>query len=138
MAEWITPKTNWVANDYINIEDFNRIRNNILFLSEMASDLYKDFIFTTVLPQEVNYTSYAYSDYWNLLEEGLQEIVNKTYTLPNIGMFKIYASYDPYIDYEELNRLESVSLLYYQMFLGIKNTRTVLPFTLGEYKEMKI
>lgn len=31
---WITPKTDWVATDYLNFDDLNRIENNIKYLSD--------------------------------------------------------------------------------------------------------
>ena len=32
---WITPKTNWKRTDYFNASDYNRIKNNIVYCSEM-------------------------------------------------------------------------------------------------------
>ena len=37
---WVNPKTNWTANDYYNIEDAERIINNIEYLRERAKQLY--------------------------------------------------------------------------------------------------
>ena len=33
---WSTPKTNWKLYSKFNIEDFNRIKNNIAYLHEIA------------------------------------------------------------------------------------------------------
>lgn len=33
---WSTPKTNWNLYSKFNIEDFNRIKNNIAYLHEIA------------------------------------------------------------------------------------------------------
>lgn len=37
---WTTPKTNWAANDYYNLEDAQRIAGNICYLKSMAQDIY--------------------------------------------------------------------------------------------------
>lgn len=43
-VEWIEPKTNWNANsDRFNIGDYNRIKNNLTYLHEYASELYVPF-----------------------------------------------------------------------------------------------
>ena len=37
---WIEPKTDWVASDYFNIEDYNRIIGNITHLRTLADELF--------------------------------------------------------------------------------------------------
>ena len=37
MADWIQPKTDWTQNDYINVEDFTRIFNNMAYLRDMIA-----------------------------------------------------------------------------------------------------
>lgn len=36
---WITPKTNWVATDYFNIGDWERVRSNLLSLQAYLEEL---------------------------------------------------------------------------------------------------
>ena len=43
MSEWVEPKTDWTKNDRFNLEDYNRIKNNLVFLNERASRLVKPF-----------------------------------------------------------------------------------------------
>ena len=31
MSGWITPKTDWTPEDYINVEDYVRISNNLKY-----------------------------------------------------------------------------------------------------------
>lgn len=134
--EWIQPKTDWSANDYINYSDYNRIRNNLMYLEEKAQSLYPNFSLKTEIP-EVTRSTYAYAEVWNKLEDAAQEIVNGTYQLPNVGSKKTYQVYDPYINYTELNRLESLTLRYESLFKSMENTRERLPFTLGNYGGIK-
>ena len=37
---WQEPKIDWVSTDSFNFEDYNRIKNNIAYLYEMALDFY--------------------------------------------------------------------------------------------------
>lgn len=37
---WIEPKTDWVATDYFNATDYNRIKNNIAHLKELTDRLF--------------------------------------------------------------------------------------------------
>ena len=38
-VDWIKPKTNWASTDKMNLEDYNRIKNNILYLKEKANEV---------------------------------------------------------------------------------------------------
>lgn len=38
---WITPKTDWVPSDYFNIEDYNRIRNNINQIKYIYDEIFR-------------------------------------------------------------------------------------------------
>lgn len=134
---WLEPKTNWQSDDYINIEDFNRIRNNIEYLKEEANELYAEFGFSTTFEKEKTYSDYPYSEVWNSLENALQDIVDNTYPLV-VGDKKVFAAYDSYIDFNELNRLESACLQYHELFARQHLTVETLSFTLGNYGGIKI
>lgn len=47
MAEWLTPKTDWKESDYFNIEDYNRIKNNIAYLKVFTDKLFSGFEWIT-------------------------------------------------------------------------------------------
>lgn len=40
MSSWTTPKTSWWASDYYNLEDAQRIADNICYLLDMARGIY--------------------------------------------------------------------------------------------------
>lgn len=135
---WLDPKTNWQPDDYINASDFNRIRGNIEHLKEWANTLYVSFDFDEELEGEKTYSDIAYASVWNNLENALQKIIDNTYDL-NVGDKMIYNPSSSYIDYEELNRLESTCLRYYQMFDTQQNeTIETLSFQLGNYGGIKL
>lgn len=134
--QWIEPKIDWTINDYINIEDFNRIKNNLLYLYEISK---KYYFYKLSYPSivDVNYRSYAYSDIWNQLERNLEDIIKNTYRLPSLGEMKLFIGGDPYIDYMELNRLENACLRYYNLFNSLGSTTKTLSFTLGGDNDIK-
>lgn len=135
---WQEPKINWTKDDFINIEDFNRIRNNLLYLYEKSKKFYKNYNLSKQLVEEVNYSSYAYSEKWNFLEFTSNDIYNNTYKLKNIGTMREFIAYQNYIDYNELNRLENLCLKYYNLLNSQENTIEKLSFTLGNYKGVKV
>lgn len=134
---WSEPKTDWGSDDYINIEDFNRIRNNIEYLKTESKRYYPDFPFSVALASQVGYSTYSYVELWNSLESCLQDIVDNT-TVMTVGNKKTFTVYDPYIDYNELNRLENACLIYHDMFIGQKNTIRKLAFRLGNDRGVKV
>lgn len=136
--EWIEAKTDWTANDYINAADFNRIRNNILYLKEVATGYFRPFDFSEAITREQGFEDWAYAETWNNLENALDEFIKKTYQLSNLGVKKIYSVYDPYIDYQELNRIESASLRYKEFFDVQSNIVQKLSFELGNYGGIQI
>lgn len=133
---WLEPKVDWQSTDYINIDDFNRIRGNIEYLRTESQRFYPSFPFSVSLAKEVGYSTYSYVELWNSLESCLQDIVNKT-TVMNVGNKKTFSVYDPYIDYNELNRLENACLIYHTMFIGQGNTIRKLAYKLGNDKGVK-
>lgn len=136
--EWVNPKTDWQPTDYVNVEDYNRIRNNIAYLKDYSEAFFMSFEFKEPIETEKQYFDLAYAEYWNNLEDRLEEFIKKTYELNNLGVKKTYSAYDNYIDYVELNRLEN-TILRYKNFLDIQTKLTqTLSFELGNYGGIQI
>lgn len=135
---WTTPKTNWAAlydtegnyiGDYFSYVDFNRIRNNLLALTELGSELY-NFNFTSTLPSEKTVTGYPYASDINAFETRLDEINRQSVNL-SIGTKKTFTDNGVFIDYAELNRIESAMLEMQRIFANASGGRKMLKFTLG-------
>ena len=135
---WTTPKTNWTATsdamgnytgDYFSYTDFNRIRNNLVALTEVAETLFH-FHFTNTLPSTKSITGYPYASDINKFETRLDEINAQSLRL-NIGTKKTYTDNGAFIDADELNRIESAMLTLYQIFYDSSGGRKKLPFMLG-------
>lgn len=126
---WITPKTNWLKNDYFNAEDFNRIKNNLIYLRELAIKLYKEFEIQQV-SEDKTYKDYFYADEINLLENNLEKINQNTLNII-YGKKTIYMDNGNTMTYIELNRIESAIFDLYDKLSNQINGRRNLKFNLG-------
>lgn len=127
---WITPKTNWKAVDYFNIQDYNRIKNNLNHIRSMALQLYNDFPYATMGDDKTTYTEYFYADEINLFEGNLDRINKNTFPR-NLGEMSTFYDNQPFIDWQELNRLENGIYTIYQGLHGQLLGRRRLSFKLG-------
>lgn len=133
--EWITPKTDWAARedgsgnyigDYFNITDYNRIKNNIEFLGEVAHQFWP--VFVKAMPDR-NYQEYPYADEINTLSTNLEAI--NQYVNCEIGSSTTYEDNGNFIGYEDLNRIESACLKIYEAMHGLYIKPSALPFRMG-------
>ena len=126
---WITPKTDWTyeydvaedyLRDYLNIEDYNRIKNNLNYLQIIASDLFPPYNFI-VLGADKTYEDWWYADEFNKLEEVVEKLRKLTppSTQVLIGNRMTFFDNGKIIDYVELNRLENATLLLHDYFDSI-------------------
>ena len=127
---WQTPKTDWKASDFMNIEDYNRIKNNLNELRDMSRELWKEFPFEE-MGEDKTYTDYGfYADEINRFEANVDHICDGTYPF-DVGVRKNYQDNQPFITWEELNRIESACLIMHNNFTGALAGRKSLAFTLG-------
>ena len=118
MMEWIEPKTDWVESDFFNYYDYNRIRNNLMYLNDKCNIYFPpDFYFKWGEEKQVG--DYVYAKEFNLFEEVLTSINYRAYRY-DIGMEKSYFDLGMTIDYNELNRIEKACLRLYKMFEQIE------------------
>ncbi len=118
---WITPKTNWINDDYFNLTDYERIKGNIEYLSSLigyVSNLETATIET--VPHASFFNKIVY--YTNFLYEYITN--NKS------GFNKTYAGNDVAFTARELNIIETYHRLSY---LALTNRKT-LAFRLGGVK----
>lgn len=117
---WETPKTDWhyeldseglYVGDRFNATDFNRIKNNLEYLRELAIEMYDDFTIHA-LGADRTPKDYFYADEINQLEENLNT-VNQKSIKGAYGNSPSYTANGNIIDFTELNRLEgAISDLY--------------------------
>lgn len=145
--EWITPKTDWSAHydmagyfdgDYINIEDYNRIKNNILYLREMARNFFGRMPRITVPidkheidPDREDFDNDNYfADEWNEIEDAFETLTD-TINRWHYGDKKTFYDNGKMIDYAELNRLEQAELSLYNHMIDAINGQKRLAFRFG-------
>jgi len=134
---WIQPKTDWQGSysgsvytgDYFNLADYNRIKNNMQELRNLAITLYPEFSIVTGADW-TDYNIKPYSRDINQLEENLETIKAKTFPF-STGSKKTYYGNTAAPDFNELNRLESATLLIYNNLSGQKSGKRRLAFRLG-------
>lgn len=135
---WITPKTDWqgstdangvYSGDYFNADDFNRIKNNLAYLREIAIAIYKDFAIND-LGEDKTPVDYFYADEINALEENLTTI-NENTLKRSIGEPTIYVDNGRTMTFEELNRLEGATLDLYNRLINQYEGRRMFTWNFG-------
>lgn len=129
---WQTPKTNWYGavdangvytGDRFNAVDFNRIKNNLQELRDLAVRLYDEFDIVSV-GADKTVKDYFYADEINQLEANLNTINSKTLKL-SYGSTPTYMENGNTMDFAELNRLEGAILdLYEKIKHQVESRRT--------------
>lgn len=133
---WETPKTNWVSTDRFNISDYNRIKNNIVYLEEIGNEVYKSFVLSEMGDDKTSYAGFWTPAEFNLFEANL-ELIKQNFPESDIGVSKVFFENGPFIDYQELNRIESALLKYYTMAIQQMAIIPRLAFRLGNVKGVK-
>ena len=129
---WIEPKTNWAADDYINIDDMNRIIGNITHIGIAAKPYFPDCV---IPPQsDVTYTTKHTPDIINTIESRLQIANSSTVRVPDFPAQKTWEADGPFYTYEDLNRIEGATLTLYNIIIGIGKNKPVLPYEFGGWR----
>ena len=126
---WRTPKTNWKPTDHVNIQDYNRWKNNIACLRELSLEVYKAYTLADMGADKA-YTDYIYADEINTIEANLAALPVHTYPFV-IGEQQTYYPNQPTPDYKEFNRIESACFLICNNLTGQISGRKRLSIRLG-------
>ena len=59
MPTWVTPKTNWIATDYFNLADGNRIAGNIEYLRDRCAGIFPSNSISLLLYRLTSASNYA-------------------------------------------------------------------------------
>jgi hypothetical protein len=127
---WRQPKTNWKETDFFNIEDYNRIKDNLNEIRSQALLLWPDFAFEE-MGTDKTYQDYGfYADEINRFEANVENIRFGTYHFKT-GSRQTFYDNQPFIDWRELNRIEEVCRLIYSNIQSRINGRKTLEITLN-------
>lgn len=134
---WSTPKTDWSGEtvdgvyigDRFNAVDFNRIKNNLEYLRELAIKMYEEFTIHS-LGSDRTPKDYFYADEINQLEENLTTINSKSLKR-SYGNVPVYVANGNTMDFKELNRLESAILDLYDRLTNEYEGRRMFTWNFG-------
>lgn len=145
---WTTPKTDWKAEysnieiylgDFFNVEDYNRIKNNLQYIDDRAKELFYGIPDLNLgadkhypIPGSPDFNNdNIFADEINAIENGLQGIQD-VIALFDYGTAKLFYENGAFIDYNELNRLESAMLDLYEHIESSIAGKMRLSFRLGQ------
>ena len=127
---WQTPKTDWQESDFFNVEDYNRIKGNLNEIRAQAVILWPEFSLED-MGADKTYEDYSfYADEINRFENNVGRICAGTYPFA-VGNQKTFYDNQPFIDWQELNRIEEACRLIYSNIQSRLNGRKILAFTLN-------
>lgn len=126
---WTKPKTDWETNSRFDMRDYNRIKNNLDYLKELFITL-QPAVNWQNMGSDKGYTDYPYADDINRFEDNL-DTLNKSFINLEIGDKKTFYENQPFIDFNELNRIEKGIQLLYEHLYGSSQSRPMLRFTLN-------
>ena len=133
---WVAPKTDWKSSDRFNISDYNRIRGNLDYLHDYVEKLYTIFSMADLGVDKQSYADYFYAREFNGFEEALEQINSTAYT-QDIGEKQAFSDNGAFIDWNELNRLESATLKIYNLLERQENALPRMEFRLGNVKGVR-
>ncbi|MDJ0305397.1 hypothetical protein [Dehalobacter sp.] len=115
---WVTPKTDWTANNYYNYGDLNRVEGNINAMVDLINTYASITGLTSITNRDI--TSFEFYDSLNRIEQNVLALKNATFEpLGWITPKTDWHTLDPF-DYTDANRLESNLLALYIMVNKIK------------------
>ena len=127
---WQTPKTDWQESDFFNVEDYNRIKGNLNEIRAQAVILWPEFSLED-MGADKTYEDYSfYADEINRFETNVGRICAGTYPFA-VGNQKTFYDNQPFIDWQELNRIEEACRLIYSNIQSRLNCPKILAFTLN-------
>lgn len=135
---WQTPKTDWYGTigsdggyvgDRFNAVDFNRIKNNLQYLRDLAIKMYEEFSIVS-LGADRTPRNYFYADEINQLEANLVTINTNT-VKRSYGDSPAYTDNGYTMTFAELNRLESATLDLYDRLTNQSDGRRTFTWNFG-------
>lgn len=108
--EWITPKTDWAKTDQFTYQDYNRIRNNLLFINDKLNTNYPSKrIILDLGDDKTGYNNDYYASEFVAFENALDSFTRVGHNV-NIGAKSNFKGNESFADANALNRIEKSCL----------------------------
>lgn len=133
-GKWREPKTDWTADDVFNLKDYNRIRNNLIYLNKIISNIWREFSIEDMGNDPTSHKYIWKAKYFNAIEENLEIINQHSLIVKNYGYKQTFYNNGVFIGFSELNRIESATLQMKQIIDGWEAGFRRLSFRLGAPK----
>lgn len=144
--EWLEPKTDWsdkwdgnvYVGDYFTYIDYNRIKNNLLFLNDYASSMY--YVRSLDLGEDKNESDIMYADEMTKLYYETSSLCSLVLSKNNIsiGIWKSWDENGRTPTAKVFNYIENYQLGAYNSLVAQKKAQNRLSFTLGGQKGFKV
>lgn len=131
---WRAPKTDWTETDAFNLQDYKRIRNNLLFLRNKISGIWGAFNIADMGNDQSDPKYIWKVQYFNAIEENLETINKRMIIVKNYGFKQTFYNNGAFIGFSELNRIESATLQMKRIIEGWEAGLRRLSFRLGAPK----
>lgn len=135
--KWEEPKTDWKSTDRFNFSDYNRIKNNISYVYRKATELNKPFDIEDMGEDIKDYASFWNVIYFNAWENNIEALNNNVFR-KDYGTKQTFYENGAFIQYSELNRLESAILNMKKILDAQEISVNKLPFILGRFKTIRV
>ena len=135
--KWEEPKTDWKSTDRFNFSDYNRIKNNISYVYRKATELNKPFDIEDMGEDINDYASFWNVIYFNAWENNIEALNNNVF-MKDYGTKQTFYENGAFIQYSELNRLESAILNMKKILDAQEISVNKLPFVLGRFKTIRV
>ena len=126
---WMQPRTDWTAQDFFELSDYERIRDNLFYLQQLARTLYPPVEFEAM--GEYGTSELPYLSFWRAPDANLTALLAGTFRRPDYEGEGDWHENGPVWDHEALNRIESACLHLYQDLGAQANARQRLAFVMG-------
>lgn len=134
---WQTPKTNWKPTDRFNWNDYNRIRSNLQWLYEKCCKISGSVDFMDMGSNIYDFEKYWEVEYFNAWEYNVEQLSKRMYKPTDVGTKLSFYENGLFIDWNELNRIESACLLFFDMLAIQELSVRRVPFRLGQFKAFR-
>ena len=127
---WLSPKTNWSHRDYYNVEDYNRLVDDVNFLHEQAQKIYKKEFTIYNLKKILPNLDHYYPSMINQVIASMNIIANETYVPLNYYNVGIVQDNFAVPNYINLNRIETNLVGLYSSTIGVESCKEKCGFAL--------